>query len=616
MTQPSEPFLSERDDRDATAVVYRFETFRIDPTRRVLHRGSERIPIQRKPFDVLAYLVAAAPRVVSREELLRRFWSRSVNDESLTRCVSTIRKLLGDGDDPPRYVETHRARGYRFVADVSIEPMASADHANGGGRARARRRWLPVLAAIAVVLASGAWYRYWAPAPSAADESFDRIAILPLAVAAGDDWLAAAVTDHLMRAVARIEGVTVVSFADVGSDADLLALGRKLGVDALLASRLDDTPGGSTLTARLIAMPDGELVWSTQTVSRDAVTSSEQVDTLARQVAIRLRPMLQLKDRRAAVAPDAYRYYLEGRYYWSQRSAVGLTAAIDKFNQALAIDPDYSDALVGAADSWLLLPLYGARAPASAVPQARDLALKALEIDPQNARAHAVLGVIAMQYDWDWSTAEARLRQAVTLNPNDATAQQWLGELYCYRSRFDECSQQFAIARDLDPLSPVLSMQRGSVFLYQGDYVAAVDAYRDAAAMHPRFALRQYSLGLAYAGLGDWNNAIEAYEASMPELGLEIVGGPLIFALARTGQRDAAEGLLRQLEVLADERYVPPSKLGIAYLGLSNRAAALAAFESAVELHDDRLVYFGVAVHTKGLVEQPDFAAIASKIGL
>ena len=97
-----------------------------------------------------------------------------------------------------------------------------------------------------------------------------------------------------------------------------------------------------------------------------------------------------------------------------------------------------------------------------AIPNARALSQRVLDEDPHNARARAVLGVISMQFDWNWLTAESFLREAVTLNPNDATAQQWLGELYCHQSRFDECRRQLRIALELDPLSPVLLMQQGT----------------------------------------------------------------------------------------------------------------------------------------------------------
>lgn len=392
--------------------------------------------------------------------------------------------------------------------------------------------------------------------------------------------------------------------------------GNRLNVEAILSTRLEKLPSGSRLSAQLVATSDGALLWQSSVESENAIIGSMQVEKLAQQVAVRLRPALQLRASDKTLDKDAYAFYLRGRYYWSQRSAIGLKAAIDSFNKALEIDPDYVDAALGAAESWLLLPLYGAMPPTEAIPTARSLSLQVLDADPHNARARAVLGVIAMQFDWDWLAAESLLREAVALNPNDATVQQWLGELYCYQSQFDKCRRQLRLALELDPLSPVLIMQQGSPDLYEGDFHAASVTYESAVRDSPQFALGQYVVGLACAGLGEWEKAIEAYQASLPDLGLAIVGGPLIYALSMSGNVDAAYAMLERLEELSQSEYVPPSKLAVAYLGVGDRERALSYLQTAVERHDDRLVYFANDVHFRNLMGDSRFRHIAEQVGL
>ncbi len=613
-----------------------FGDFRVDLERRALYRGQARVRIQRKPLELLIFLAERAPKLVTREELLEQFWSASVNEESLTRCISTIRKHLSDSDDPPRYIETHRGVGYRFrsgvtrpdrrarqdhraaVANAPETPKTPASpHGNQEKGENVKRRsgalvGLAALGAVMLVL----WFTSRAPQP----DLITTLAVLPITTTDNSaDWLARALTDELRRAVSRIEGVRVVATAPDPSRVDMsqpIELGKALGVEALLAASLETQPHDIRLRADLIAAGDGSILHSFNIDSGDAGAESEQVMRLARLVAARLRPALQLQSHRHGVDAETYRHYLRGRFYLSQRSDESLQEALRSFDAALARSPGYADALASAAEASLLRPLYGAVPPKLAIPRARTLATRALAADPQSSGAHAVQGMIALQYDWNWVAAEAALTRAVALDPNDAVARQWLGELYCYQARFEDCRREFATAFELDPLSPVLTMLQGSPDLWQGDFEAAQAAYLGALAAYPDFALGDFSLGLAQAGAGRWDAAIESYERNLPKLGLPIVGGPLIFALARKGDRRRALALLAELEVLSASRYVPPTKLATAYAGLGSRDETIRWLEAACEAQDDRLVYLAVDSHFRHLRTDPEFRAIVDRVGL
>lgn len=618
--------------------IISFDQFRIDCARRRLLREGRPIRIQQKPLDLLIYLARHHTRVVSRQELLDRFWPRTVNEEALTRCVSTVRRLLGDAREPSRYIETLWGQGYRFVAPIAIQPVrhdtaagpqgASAGEPTGderlrfGARATRLAAWLILpAAALALALALAASLRT-APESTGVSHTAEvhSMAVLPMAARAESDaWLAAALTDHLIQTIARIDGLKVVargSAAHFHADSDPVEVGARLGVDALLVTRLDRTGKRTGLRAQLVSTRDGSLLWGFDVAPKTEGAEDEQVRQLARSVASRLWAKLQLRPSDRPVAPAAYRLYLRGRYLWNQRSSVALTAAIDAYEAALAIEPDYVDALLGLADSWLVMSNYSAVSPDDTMPKARAAAERALALDPEAAHAFAVLGVIAMQYDWDWSTAEAHLRRALTLNPNDASAEQWLGELYCYRRRPDECRAHLLAAVGLDPLSPVLRMMQGSPALFSGHFDGAVTAYAQALKDAPNFPFTRYVLGLAYAGLGEWERAIASYEASLPDLGMAIVGGPLAFALARNGETTRAEALIAQLEELAAAGYLPPTKLATAWLGLGDRERALESLSRALEVRDDRLVYLAVDSHFTELHADDEFRACAERVGL
>jgi DNA-binding winged helix-turn-helix (wHTH) protein/tetratricopeptide (TPR) repeat protein len=600
--------------------VISFGEFRIDCGRRQLTRAGRRLRIQARPLDVLIYLAMNHERIVGRSELLEHFWRRAVNEEALTRCISTLRKILGDAREPARYIETLWGQGYRFIAPVSIVQAAASRQLTDDTAGRPPpRRWAWGMVGLVAAVALGAFMLRLSP-ERAPDVAIDRLAVLPMhPSAATDEWLASALTDHLTQVISGIEGVSVVTVTSperISTQADVRELGRLLGVGTVLRSQLVRDGERFGLRAQLLATADGSVLWNFSVPPAGGLVESAQVEQLAIEVARRLWANLRIRPRPVPVNHDAYRAYLRGRYYWSQRASAGLTAALDAFDAALELEPGYVDALVGLADTWLLMPLYTAIAPADAMPRARTAARRALELDPYAAHALAVLGVIDMQYDWLWSEAEKKLRRALALNPNDATAAQWLGELYCYRKRFEECRRYLAIAAGLDPLAPVLRMLEGSPALYSGDFEGAIRAYTAAALQAPEFPFARYVLGQAYSGLGDWERAAAEYRAVLPELGLAIVGGPLAYVLARSGARDEAEAMLAELEVLAEDRYVPPSKFATAWMGLGEKEQALAWLANALALRDDRLVYLVVDHHFAELHEEPAFRGLAGEAGL
>jgi DNA-binding winged helix-turn-helix (wHTH) protein/tetratricopeptide (TPR) repeat protein len=613
-----------------------FGEFRVDLERRTLYRDKSRIRIQRKPLEVLIFLAERSPSLVTRAELLQRFWSTSVNEESLTRCISTIRKHLDDTGDPPRYIETHRGVGYRFRPVVSRPDRRSAGGHRDGSRklpsnpgapepsgtvpvaaATATRRRSAILLVATLAVAA---LIYWLSSRSPQPDRITTLAVLPITTSdESADWLASALTDELRRAVSRIEGVRVVTTAPEPRKVDTsqpVELGRALGVEALLAARLEAEPGEFRLRADLISTADGGILHTFSIDPDGSAAQSGRVMRLARAVAARIRPTLQLQGPGPEVDAETYRHYLRGRFYLSQRTAESLEAALRSFDAALDSSPGYADALASAAEAALLLPLYGAVPPKRAIPRARTLATRALASDPQASGAHAVMGMIALQYDWDWVAAEAALSRAVALDPNNAVARQWLGELYCYQARFEACRRELANAFERDPLSPVLTMLQGSPDLWRGDFDAAQSAYAEASEAFPDFSMVELALGLAQSGAGRWNAAIETYERNLPKLGLAIVGGPLIFALARQGDRERALALLADLEALAESRYVPPTKLATAHAGLGSRTETLRWLEVACETRDDRLVYLTVDSHFRHLRADPGFRAIVSRVGL
>jgi TolB-like protein/DNA-binding winged helix-turn-helix (wHTH) protein len=596
--------------------------FELDLETRRLTREGALVPLTPKPFRVLAYLVENRQRVVSRAELLARFWDGGAYEEALTRAVSSVRKALDDHGEPALFIETRWAEGYRYVGPFSDEagapapdrPLREPDPVDPPRPGWARAALLAGLAAVLLVAAFLA-----RPRAHSAGAPIRRIAVLPLQDASGGapDYLSEGVTDGLVAALSRIEGLSVIARGSTRSfapDADPKELGRALNVPAYLTGSVRREGDAVRVAVRLVDTTEGRVLWAHET-QRDAGAGGSAEDELVRALALRLSAQLRARASRRPRTEAAYDHYLRGRHLWQQRTETSLTQAIAQFEAALAADAEYAGAHQGLAESWLLLPLYAGRAPLEAYPRARAAAESALRLDPGSARAHAVLGVIASQFDWDWTAADAHFARAVALDPNDATALQWQAEAQCFRGRFDACARGLRAAYELDPLSPILAAGQGFPARFAGDTAAALRVFHAVETQRPDFAFVHYQLGTTYGGAGDWERAIHHYRQALPAFGLNLVGGQMAYAYARSGRRDEALRLRDEMLERSRRGYFPPVTLAAAEVGLGNVEAGLDQLERALELHDDFLVYMRDDPHTRDLRGHPRFVALQRRLG-
>lgn len=607
----------------------RFGEFEFDPVARQLRRAGSVVHLARRPFDVLEYLIAERPRLVSRRELLERFWAgRAVYEEALTRCVSSIRKALDDQGDPPRCLETRWAEGYRFIAVVAEAPVEATADAPATApvppvppvspplRPAARRGWWAAGAVLAVALVALLVARSRAPD----DEAIRRLAVLPPDSPSIEPWLVDGLTDELTDACARIEGLSVIARGSVRRslevETDPARIARSLGVDALLSWRLRESGAdGRRLALRLVRARDGAVIWT-----HEGSYSSDELSRSAHELAQRLAVRLSAK-LRAPTAPtprdaQTYETYLRARFHWNQRTASSLRDAIRLYEAATTADPAFADAWAGLAESWLLMPLYAGAAPFDAHPRARRAAEAALARDPANSRAHAVLGVVSSQFEWNWRAADQYFARALELDPNNATAQQWLAEAWCYRREFERCAEHLREALELDPLSPILAVAQGLPARFSGDYVEARRIFAAALAAHPSFPFAEYQLALVDSALGDWQAAARRYEHLQPVLGPVLAGAPLAYVYARSGRRADALALRADLERLSAVQYVPPLAFSDIAIGLGERDEALRWVQRAMVVHDDFLVTLAVDHHHRELRGEPRFEAMLSRLGL
>ena len=174
---------------------------------------------------------------------------------------------------------------------------------------------------------------------------------------------------------------------------------------------------------------------------------------IASEIQIKVTPNEQVRLASArAVNPEAYRLYLIGRFLWNKRTEEGFKQAINNFQRASEIDPNYPPAYAGLADAYNLLGDWGYLPPRDAYPKAKAAAQKALQIDDTSAEAHTSLALAYFEYDWDWPACEKEYKRAIELNQNYATAHQWYSEYLSAMRRHAEAIVEAQRAQQLDPL--------------------------------------------------------------------------------------------------------------------------------------------------------------------
>jgi TolB-like protein/DNA-binding winged helix-turn-helix (wHTH) protein/Tfp pilus assembly protein PilF len=618
--------------------------FRLEPDLRLLARDGREVHLANKPFQVLLYLVEHRDRLVSRDELLDKFWDGcDVYDDTLRKAVGAIRKALDDPTDSPRFIETRRAGGYRYIGPLAEEILSNSaaleieqtrgvrvvveeeihDSAPPALAQPQARRWLPALAALAIVLTAAMAFVYRHRAASSPAPVPPRsLAVLPLKNLSGDaadEYLSDGIAESLINELAKINDLKVVSRASAftfkGRETDPREVGRQLGVAYLLEGSVNKSGERLRVNLRLVSAADGRVVWAGDSYDRAWQDIFTVQDEISCNVAENLRVLLcdGYAHKRYTQNPAAYDAYLKGRYHWNKRTAEGLQQALAYFGQAVKLDPNYALAYCGLASSYKLAVWYVPLPASEAVPKMRAAAQKAVALDPQLAEARLAM-VEVYSFDWKFDIMLRELEQARRLAPNNADLQHAYGVGVALLGRFDEGLAASRRALELDPLSLVINTDLGWVYYLARRYDEAVAQYRKTLALDPNFTLARFDLALALSQQGKHDEAVAEMLRARGR-GSDYLAG-LGYVYAAAGRRQEALKTLAELKQMAQKQYVPPYHLAYVHTGLGDTEQALAALEKTYAEHTQHVVDFKTLPLFDPLRPNARFQNLLRRVGL
>jgi tetratricopeptide (TPR) repeat protein len=263
-----------------------------------------------------------------------------------------------------------------------------------------------------------------------------------------------------------------------------------------------------------------------------------------------------------------------------------------------------------------MLGYYNALAPQEAYPKAESAARKALELDPSVAEAHAALGVVKRDYEWDWPGAEQQFQRAIELNPGCVEAYHWRGSLLGMQHRHAEALKDKEKALSMDPLSAIFRTDVGRMHYFEQRYNPALEHYQAALDIDPQFFFAHILLAQAYLQKGMFKPALSALKIAAR------LTNDSTFALARlaqghaiAGEREKARSLLKRLHNMAARKYVAPFEIALIHVGLQDHDEAFAWLQKAFDQRSIWLGYLQVEPQLDPVRHDPRFQELVRRVG-
>jgi serine/threonine-protein kinase len=458
----------------------------------------------------------------------------------------------------------------------------------------------------------------------------ESIAVLPFENVDADsetEYLSDGITESIIKRLTQLPSLKKVIakssvFRYKEREIDPQVIGQELGVDAVLVSWMRRRGDELSISVELVKVEDNTRIWGDQYYTREISEIFAIQEEISNSISnnLRLRPTgeeLERMTKRHTESTEAFVAYSKGSYFWNKRTEDDLKRAIGYFEQALQLDPNYALAYVGLANSYLLLPEYGAYPPKEAYPKVKQAVLRAVEIDDMLAEAHVTLAQIKRRYDYDWSTAERTYKRAIELDPNYATAHHWYGyDLMCV-GRFDEAIDEIKRAHELDPLSLVITRNLGQVLYRAGRYDEALEALNKTLEMDPTFSATHLYLGKVFLQMSRHEDALAAFQkekeyargwGTRTEAWIGV-------AYMKLDQREKTQEILDELIKRSEQTYVRPTSIAMLCFILGEDDHGFQWLEKGYEEYDSFLRLIRSEPIFDCVRSDPRFREIVRKMG-
>jgi len=625
--------------------LYDFGPFFLDPSeRRLLHDGQP-VALTPKCFDLLVILVENSGHLLGKDELLERLWpGQFVEEANLSFNISSLRKVLGEGQSGRHFIETVPKKGFRFVAHVeerrheptktptqlkeeSIEPAKLTVPSRFPLSLKIAGAF--ITASVLVSFGYGLWARRDAAPVHKSPRTIAVLPFKPLSDESRDESLEMGMTNQLITKLSNLNELVVRPMSSVRKYTDVqqdpVKAGQEVGAEAVLDGSIQKAGDRVRVTVRLIDVRTGATM-----LSEPFDEQFTDILKLQDSISERVTQALSLKltgDERAQLTkhdtdnPEAYQLALQGEYFYAKQTGDirdNWRKGLDYYEKAVKKDPKFAKAYIGISEFYIsggdpkVLPL-------ERLTKAKAAVLTALQLDNSLAEAHNALAEFKYQYEFDWTGAGTHFKRAIELDPNVSyfhLAHYW------YRmcqGRFDEAQLELDKAQELAPGSIRINKAQGILFLFRRQYDKAFSNYQNMREVEPAAIHRnQWTMSVAYERMGLHKEAVEEFlEDGRIRAYLE---RDEIERLRKTfnesGWRSFELMRIDLLEQKSKKEFVPPTLMAGVYALAGEKDAAFAWLYKAIDARDGWIALIKIQPAYDSLRSDPRYVKLLERMNL
>lgn len=457
------------------------------------------------------------------------------------------------------------------------------------------------------------------------------IAVLPFKnINVETQYLSDGIADSVINNISPISRIRVMARGTVfnykNRDIDPRQVGKELGVDSVVSGKVLQQGDSLIVTVDFVDAHDGRQLWGEE-YKRNMNDIVSLQSEISKEISNQLRIKLTEQEensvaRQHTTNNEAYQSYLKGQYLLLQRTPESTQKAMTFFQDAIKKDPRYALAYNGLADCYNYLGINGAilggLPPKEVMPKAKELAMKAIQLDETLAEAHRTLGQIHLVYDFDWIAAERELNRAIQLNPNDSQTVIRQTARYITMGQFQEAHASIKRFKELDPGHfPSQLISVGIQHCWMREYDDAIEQLQGITEMVPSYAAPYYWLGVAYTGKKDYEKAMKHFEKAVqyaPRSPVALSG--LAYGLAKAGKIKEAEAIVSELLSQSKSSYVPEFYLACAYAAMGRKDDAFALLNKAFIEHANGMSQIKFIPLVDDLRSDPRFEELLKRMKL